>query len=82
MILYTALTDLVVSPAPRPAPAPAPRPAPGATPVPGAGRPLVSILGVRTVPAEVAPLPALITPHAGVEAPPAPAAGSRPPGLN
>ena len=77
MILCTALNDLVVSPPPRPAPAPPPRPAPGAAPVPGTGRPLVAVLGVRTVPAEVSSLPALITPHAGIKTSPAPAPGPR-----
>ena len=60
-------------------------PVPAAAPVtpPGvwravAGRSLVPVLGVRTVPAEVSPLATLVAPHAGVPAPPALPSGSWP----
>ena len=61
-----------VSSSPGPGPASPAPPAPAPAPVPGAGRTLVAVLGVWTVPAEVSPLPTLVTPHVGVKPPPTP----------
>merc|ERR1740139_617460 len=41
------------------------------------GGPLVAVLGIRTVAAEMPPIPALVAPHAGVKPPPAPSPGPR-----
>ena len=50
----------------------------GAAPVPGTGRPLVAILGVGAVSAEVASLAALVASHARVKAPAASSPCPRP----
>lgn len=64
---------------PGPAPGVIPPPPSSSSPLSAMTRgPLVAVLGVRAVPAEVPPIPALVAPHARVEPPPAPSSGPWP----
>ena len=77
-LLSSSSSPWSVSSSPGPGPASPAPPAPAPAPIPGAGRTLVAVLGIWTVPAEVSPLPTLVTPHVGVKPPPTPPPGPRP----